>query len=110
MSSKNACGLGLAKIRSQHPGGAFMIVTQKGCPPCPPMKRLLKKAVGKRSAIVELPVEDAKCMPLIDRLKVTESPTIIYVKGKTLRRITEGDKTDDQIKASIATIVGGRKK
>ena len=109
--SKSACGIGLEQARTKHgKEGFFAIVTQKGCPPCPPMKRLLKKSVGGKRTIVELPVEDAKCQPALDRYRVTVSPTILFFKGKSVKRITEGDKTDDQIRAQIAAIVGKGKK
>jgi hypothetical protein len=109
--SKNACGTGLAQLKAKFAGeGFFAIVTQKGCPPCPPAKRLLKKAVGRKLRIVEIPVEDERCDPILTQLKVTDSPSIFFFKGKRTVSITRGDKTDDQIRAQVAAVMGKGKK
>lgn len=104
--SKNACSLGLERLKQNNPDGFFAIVMKKGCPPCKPMRKLVKKTVGKRLTVVEIPADDLRCDPIIDKLRITESPSVLFFKGKTVKRISEGDKTDDDIRAQIAVIVG----
>ena len=101
---------GLQRLRDKHPEGMVAIITMKGCAPCGPAKRSLKKAVGKKAAIVEIPAEDAACDKLLSKLHVDSSPVVFWMKGKKMKRISDDGKGDEEVAKEVKALIGAGKK
>lgn len=111
MATAKTCSIdGLHKLREQHPEGFPVIVTQKGCPPCLPQMKALRKAVGKRTFIAEIPAEKAECDDLLAKLEVSDSPTVFWMKGSKTKRISDGTKGDEEVAAEVKALIGKRGK
>ncbi len=87
---QKACSIDtVRRLQSKH-GELLVMVTQRGCPPCPPFRTKVKRLTkGKKIMVVEVPAEDTRCDPLLDKLHVTETPTLLHIKGKSIRRIDD---------------------
>jgi hypothetical protein len=101
-----SCNIGgLRKIGQENKDGAVVIFTLDSCHACDPIKKAVDEVVGGRMPIIQVRGEESACDPLLNKLKVNDLPSVGFTKGGKIRWISRGDRTEDEIRKSVAKLV-----